>query len=275
MQAYMLNQDTITVYNNGEVHTASVDSIDVDTVEFLLEQGDYENAIDMMDVTMAIAKSSNGLITIEDEVVYVNGVELHNSLTRRILQLHRNGKSFDRIGNFLVKLENNPSFNSRGQLYRFLDANNLPIAEDGSFLAYKYVNDNYMDNFTKTIRNHIGDAPEMDRSKVDDDPNRTCSSGLHVCSEEYIKSHFGRSKVMIVSVDPADVVAVPHDYQNSKMRTCKYTVVSEHDGGSSRIETSDYDAYETAAVYTEEDMESASLTAYQKGVSDYDAYGSW
>jgi hypothetical protein len=55
------------------------------------------------------------------------------------------------------------------------------------------------------------------------------------------------------------------------MRTCKYTVVSEHDGGSSRIETSDYDAYETAAVYTEEDMESASLTAYQKGVSD----GSW
>jgi hypothetical protein len=32
---------------------------------------------------------------------------------------------------------------------------------------------------------------------------------------------------MIVAVDPKDVVAVPTDYDNAKMRVCRYTIVGE------------------------------------------------
>ena len=269
-KGFMINHDTVTIYFEGEVHTASVDSVDIESIEMLLDEELYEQAVDLMDIVASIAKSSNGVITIEDETVYANGVELHNALTRRILQLHRNGKSFDRIGNFLVKLENNPSFNSRGQLYRFLEANDLPLAEDGSFLAYKYVGSDYMDKYSGEYRNMIGDSPAMERSQVNDDPTVTCSNGLHVCSEEYIRSQFSSSnyKIMIVSVDPADVVAVPHDYQDSKMRTCKYTVVGEHDGSDDRIETVDYDVYCNEAVYSESDMDIAREEAYDTGHSD-------
>ena len=68
----------------------------------------------------------------------------------------------------------------------------------------------------------------MERNKVDDNQNNTCSSGLHFCSKEYL-SHFGGSdsRTMIVKINPADVVSIPTDYNNSKGRACKYVVVGE------------------------------------------------
>jgi hypothetical protein len=270
-KGYMINQTTVTIYHNGEVFTANVDAVDVAKITTYLEAGWYTSAVELMDVVTAIAKSSDGRIVIEDYTVYCDGVEVNNSVTKRILQLHRDGKSFDRIGKFLTKVQANPSFNSREQLFRFLEANNLPIAEDGNFLAYKYVNARYYDSHTDTIPNRVGDTPMMKRSLVNDDPNQTCSHGLHVCSEEYIKGRFGRNaKIMIVSVDPAHVVAVPHDYQNSKMRTCQYTVVAEHNGTDDRLETVDYDQYDTALKFTQAELDEAKSEAYDAGYNDGD-----
>jgi len=72
--------------------------------------------------------------------------------------------------------------------------------------------------------NNIGSVLKMDRTKVDDNPNRTCSAGLHVCSQGYVK--FGE-RLLHVAVDPEHVVAVPTDYNNSKMRVCEYEVLEE------------------------------------------------
>ena len=41
---------------------------------------------------------------------------------------------------------------------------------------------------------------------------------------------FARGKVVIVKVNPKDVVSVPHDCNCQKLRTCAYTVVAEHIG---------------------------------------------
>src|SRR3546814_10802848 len=49
---------------------------------------------------------------------------------------------------------------------------------------------------------------EMPRSECDEDPDRTCSSGIHFCSIDYLKKGpVGSSDdpVMIVKIDPADV----------------------------------------------------------------------
>jgi hypothetical protein len=69
----------------------------------------------------------------------------------------------------------------------------------------------------------------MDRSKVDDDPQHTCSSGLHVCADEYLKGYATGSdnRTLVVEVNPADVVAVPYDYNFSKMRVCRYKVLAQ------------------------------------------------
>ena len=71
----------------------------------------------------------------------------------------------------------------------------------------------------------------MDRNLVDDNPESHCSSGLHFCSESYLQSFGGASNpVMILKINPADVVSIPTDYNGAKGRCMKYEVVAEVDG---------------------------------------------
>jgi hypothetical protein len=69
----------------------------------------------------------------------------------------------------------------------------------------------------------------MDRSNVDDDSQRTCSSGLHVCADSYLDGFANsvNNRTVVVKVNPRDVVAVPYDYNFAKMRCCRYEVISE------------------------------------------------
>lgn len=93
----------------------------------------------------------------------------------------------------------------------------------------KRVRKDWLDIYSATIKNEIGTTVKMDRAQVDDDPKRTCSSGLHVCADEYLKGYHGGDgyRTLVVEVSPADVVAVPYDYNFSKMRVCEYTVLAE------------------------------------------------
>jgi hypothetical protein len=83
-----------------------------------------------------------------------------------------------------------------------------------------------MDRHTKTIDNSVGQVVSMPRYKVDDNRNNTCSSGLHFCSLSYLKNCFGfGDNVVILKINPRDVVSIPSDYNNSKGRCCLYEVI--------------------------------------------------
>ena len=253
MEAYMINDSTVTVFYGTGIYTADTSAVDAEQIEALLEEGEYEIAIDLMDTATAIAKSSDGMITIDEGMVLVNGVEVENSITRRILQLHYDGKNFDRIGKFLVRVEKNPSSKSRRDLYRFMEAHNMPIAANGKGYALKNVDENYYDKHSHSFRNRVGDVVKMDRRDVDDDSSNTCSSGLHLCSMEYLKGFWGTGgHTMVCEFDPEHVVSVPEDYNGAKMRVCEYTVVAEHSGNTEDlIEDQDYDEFESAYNYAE------------------------
>ena len=120
----------------------------------------------------------------------------------------------------------NPSKRSVTELYGFLEKGNMPITPDGHFLAYKKVRADYRDCHTGTMDNSVGQIVEMERNFVDDDKDRTCSTGLHFCSRDYL-NHFGGERIMIVKVNPKDVVSIPSDYNDSKGRACRYEVISE------------------------------------------------
>jgi hypothetical protein len=127
------------------------------------------------------------------------------------------------------RLMDNPSKRAVDELYRFLEACDLPITNDGHFLAYKRVRGDFTDIHSGRFDNSVGAKPRLRRNEVDEDSNRTCSHGLHVCSAAYLP-HFGSgpgNRVVVVKVDPADVVAVPQDYNNAKMRVCAYEVVED------------------------------------------------
>ena len=134
----------------------------------------------------------------------------------------------DPLINFWKKLRDNPLESAREDLYRFLEHNNHPITPDGNFIAYKRVNEvdgELVDNYTKKISNNPGAVVKMDRSKVDSNSNNTCSHGLHVAAWDYAQIYAGNVLIEML-VNPKDVCAVPHDYNNQKMRVCQYEVLN-------------------------------------------------
>ena len=141
--------------------------------------------------------------------------------------------SADEPINYLVKfLDNlmlNPSYRSVDQLYPFLEVGGIPIIENGTFLTYKKVRGNYKDVYSGTIDNSVGTVVAMPRNLVNDDPNQTCSAGLHVCSFDYLNNfdYAPNDRVVVCEVNPKDVVSIPTDYNNTKMRVCEYTVIAD------------------------------------------------
>jgi hypothetical protein len=126
----------------------------------------------------------------------------------------------------------------RDQMVRFLRAGKLPLTEDGCFIAFRGVykveeNDtemfsrgfkvgDFIDNYSKSIRNNVGDAPRMAWEQVDQNPHQTCSAGLHVGSWAYM-GHYHH--IVAVKVNPADVVSVPYEYGDQKMRCMSFEVM--------------------------------------------------
>ena len=143
-----------------------------------------------------------------------------------MITMLQEGFPIEPMVNFMENLYANPSKRSVDELYNFLEKSQLPITPDGHFLAYKKVRDNYFDCHSGTMDNSVGKIVEMARNEVDDDKDRTCSAGLHFCSLDYL-NHFGGARIMIVKINPKDVVSIPSDYNDTKGRACRYEVIGE------------------------------------------------
>jgi len=169
-------------------------------------------------------------VAVEGGFVTYDGVPLHNTLTERMLEMFEQGFDISPLAAFLENLMDNPSYRAVNELYGFLENSELPITDDGHFLAYKRINSDFKDIHTGRIDNSVGAVVEMKRNQVDEDKDNVCSSGLHFCSRKYLPeygSHTSNNKVIMVKINPADVVSIPSDYDNAKGRTCKYTVEKE------------------------------------------------
>jgi hypothetical protein len=186
-----------------------------------------ENRLADIPAIVDIAKQfeADGLKLVDGQVVTPTGEALPTELNERILEFRREGLPFANLLKFWENLKRNPSYRSREQLFKFLEQNGHPLTEDGCFIAYRGVTSDFKDVYTKTFNNAPGAICEMPRDQVDDDPTRTCSAGLHVAAWDYA-SGFGSTRVE-VKVNPADVVAVPTDYNGQKMRVCRFEVVQE------------------------------------------------
>lgn len=149
-----------------------------------------------------------------------------NIVVSRIVENFKKGVEFNSLLQFLDNVAENPSNTAIQELYLFLEDNSLPITPDGYFLAFKRITGDYKDCRTKTFDNRVGAIVEMRRDEVDDDRNRTCSNGLHFCAKGYLPYYNG-SRIVVVKINPADVVSIPADYNNMKGRCCKYMVVAE------------------------------------------------
>lgn len=255
--------DSATVYNSDNNYAAVCAAV---------KNKDWEAAKVLASPAVAIKQSFKDVdkIAIEGGFVTYDNIPLHSTLSDRMLDMHNNGFDILPMALFLENLMQNPSYRAVNELYDFLEASDLPITEDGHFLAYKRVSGEFKDIYTGKIDHSPETVVEMPRNRVNEDKNRTCSDGLHFCSHEYLP-YYGSSgmsnKIVMVKINPADVVSIPSDYNNAKGRCCKYYVVKELEtddiGGHLPKENLEGSYRDIRTPITADSVEQISLTAFE------------
>lgn len=214
-----------------------------------------------------------------DTILY-DGDPIEGTIGEHLIALARAGKPVDSLVNFLDKVSQNPSENSRKQFYDFISRHNLTLTPEGDVIAYKgvkvdadgtprsiHAGPGIVDGVTFThdhLPNHKGAIVSIPRSYVDGNQEVGCSRGLHVGAFSYASS-FAQGMTLTCKVNPRDVVSVPEDCQWQKIRVSRYEVIdstvvewsgplygsADSDGWDDEGDEDDYYGYEYLPNWTE------------------------
>jgi hypothetical protein len=236
---YIVTDNSITIFAGAKPFVARKEHPSYQKIKNLVKAQKFEEATKLFDIGNSISNQSNGKITIKNNNIYWNEKPLHNYVTSRILALLKEGFDTKPVINFLEDLYNNNPLVKQDNnhylvedLYKFLSVNDLPLCEDGSFLAWKRVRNDGFDIHSGTIQYKVGEIVEESFDRVDKNRDNHCSYGLHFCAKSYLeKSGFGGdkpNKMLLVKVKPSWVCSIPSDYGNSKGRAYKMFVYAEY-----------------------------------------------
>ena len=263
---FMWVDGNLTVILKNKAHQVIPDHTNYKLILEALPTATEDELLELVDIEKAVATFSDGQVSIVNGKVMFEGEEVHGSISKRIIEFMSKGLPFQPLVKFLENLMENPSMQSQQELYDFLEHENLPITEDGCFLAYKAVNSDFKDKWKGTFDNKVGQVCEMRRAKVDDNRGRGCSAGLHAGALNYV-AEYGNvdagDNIVIVKINPEDVVSVPSDCNCEKLRTCKYEVVGLYQG---ELPKPLYKAEFEADSYVDDDEYS---TVYDEYDEDY------
>lgn len=248
----MINYSVIST-NNKQTVTAIIDDYDIPII-FTSDNPDYKNMMKtiidndknaLLEYANSVRIKTKKLENLTDRIafdgdcLYYDNDPIHSSLTNFVIkEIKRHPMDFINLPiiKFLEKLYENPSENSKLSLFDFLSNHDMKIDNNGFIYAYKGVSDDLY-SITKGhgfvngqefdddyLRNHINDVVTMPRSEVEDNPDVGCSSGLHAGTKEYAVDF--APVVVLVKINPRDVVSVPKDADFQKIRCSKYQVLT-------------------------------------------------
>ena len=222
----------VSVFIEGKQYTVRATDANFSSAVEAVKANDKDLLLEILNPALKIQKlyAKYEQVEVKDGNVFVNGEAISSVVADRIINCLLNGLDCLHIFKFITKLEMNPSKRAVDELYTFLEHKVLPITDNGNFLAYKALRSNYTDVHTGKFDNSVGSVLEMPRNKVDDDKNVGCSYGFHAGTVAYAKDFMPRDgHVMLVEINPSDVVSIPTDCNFQKLRTCKYKVVGEYE----------------------------------------------
>jgi hypothetical protein len=232
---------SVTLFIDSESFVASSDHPNFVRIidEVRKVRPDEEVLKNLFDLSLAVGSKFDRLserVLVRAGRVHFDGTEVHNALTDTIAKFYLAGlEDFQPLVNFMEKIETNPSQHSREHLFRWLTKHRFSLCPDGDFLAYKgttqdsksisrgqaIVNNEWVNG---QVLNAPGTIVEMPRDQVTFDPHNGCSVGLHAGNWSYARG-FARGRVLRVKINPRDVVSVPVDSNDEKLRVCRYRVL--------------------------------------------------
>lgn len=257
MFPYIIQGKNLTIVIDNTPHTVSASHLGYNKLLAAIKSGDEDAVRNFVSPKQVVLNFGQGNVSIQGDKIFWKGREMHNALTKRMVAMIQEDFPVEPLVAFMENLMLNPSKRAVNELYGFLEKNTLPITSDGCFLAYKKVRQDYLDCHSGTVLNKpavymtdedtaaLAEAAgknnevtvevvdgvtvvSMERNLVDDDQNRTCSTGLHFCSRDYL-NHFGGERIVVLKINPRDVVSIPNDYNDSKGRCARYEIVDEID----------------------------------------------
>lgn len=251
-----LTSATVLVLASADTLVATVDNPNFRAiVAALVEERPLTEVEGLFDLTKPLTAEFARLsdrVTIENGIVYFDGDEQSGPVVDTIVRFHAEGtsESFQPLVNFLDKIGQNPNEHSREHLGRWLTNRSFSLDADGNIIAYKAVWKVASDESITAYRpgrkgpgvsvndvpvpeseyaiQKTGDIVSMARSEVEFDPRVACSRGLHIGTYRFAREFGGYSgnvTIVEVRVNPRDVVSVPVDANDQKMRACKYEVL--------------------------------------------------
>jgi hypothetical protein len=268
----------VSVFVDGEIQIADSTQPNFDAIVAAC-RNDVVPAANLFSLVSAVTERFEPVserVSVLAGRVFFDGDEIDNALTQQIVRLLNADEDFEPLVLFLEKLATNPDENSKTQLYTWLTGRKFTITDDGDFLAYKGVN--RIDG--KLVSSHAGKAivdgvpvngqvpnepgsvVEMPRSEVTNDPSLGCHIGLHAGTYDFA-SRFTSGPTVVLRVNPRDVVSVPKDSSQQKLRVCRYVVekvideefsglvyTGDDDDLYDELDDDDYDEYTVSTTDT-------------------------
>lgn len=239
------DKTNIVVFLDGEMLVADHTHPNFDVIKEKVEKNDETDLARVFDPTVEIARKFEqvtNIISVAGGNVFAHGARIDGAYADLLVEYLDSDASIEEctaLALFLDKTHSNIDEHTRNQLDRWMNSGEgFTIDGNGDIRGYRGL----LGDFTSKhagpgivngvhVNGHLDNSPgnvlEMERAKVTNDPRVSCAVGLHVGTFSYAKSWAGGGKIVEVVVDPRNVVSVPTDAGDRKMRVSKYTVLRE------------------------------------------------
>ncbi len=219
---------------------------------------EVEKIVEFFDPSKEVEKKFNSLserVAVRNRRIYIDGDELHGLLARRVVQFIEESKDFGSLVNFIERLYSNPSKYAREQLFNYLDKHHYTITSQGMIVTYKSVASTSDPEVFHSIHSgpaivdgvevngkvpyRAGSIVEMKRSMVEGNEKQGCAAGLHSGTLDYAQwfNSQGGNTILETHVNPRDVVSVPQDSNNQKIRSCRLKVIGVYTASTPHEDT--------------------------------------
>lgn len=251
---FIASADSVSVILNNRPRQVSLKTDQGQKLLAALRENpqNVEKIAEIANIPLYVARLTQGRVEIgSDDQIRIDKRIVDYGLRAVILRVLVESGDVSALASFLQNVDENPDKEVSKHLYSFIEKGGMPLTPDGHFLAFKRVQKDYTSfhcgredvgvcsalrddgsGEITTFRGHIphreGTILGMDRVLCNPRRDQTCSVGLHACSFNYLPNYCSSNgRVMIVKINPRDVVAVPYDYNDAKLRSCRLVVVGE------------------------------------------------